>query len=352
LTEPFGHRVTGYTTYGYSDYQWIYGYYEQNHTWTGVHIALTPCSAVHMGAGIGHSVPDGTSNDGGNNIGAAYSYSYPTSDASDPTLNSPLPGISSCDTTDGSCADSGDTMGYVDSVTGEFCLDPFDNRKPYTQGTRSDLDDEDSTLGDGAHCIPVRTAHTHVLGDPAALGGRMVEASFVRAEPVRTSPGPNADGVGPTVDASSWPTTNSAGDGLETTYCVPKYATKNGGLKFPPNDVNVVVTDNDIIGDQGPIAGCKTTSLYSYPDDSSRSAEWLVDHNCATNDAGGLPGFPAISGHQWTPGSAASWRRLASVHEEDAKVLGQATLPVTDPGSLCEEGRCGPHCDRPCDGQQ
>merc|ERR1719498_656020 len=185
-----------------------------------------------MGAGIGHSVPQGDSNDGGSNVGVAYTYGYPTSDADDPVLNSALPGISTCDTSDGDCDSDGESYGYVDPVTGEFCLDPFDNRKPYTQGTRSDLDDEDSTLGDGAHCIPVRTAHTHYAGDPAALGLRIVDATFVRTEPVRTTPGPNAAGVGPTVDSTSWPTNNTAPDGLETSYCVPKYATKNGGMMF------------------------------------------------------------------------------------------------------------------------
>ena len=346
LTEPFGHRVTGFTTYGYSDYQWIYGYYEQAHTWTGVHIGLTPCAAVHMGAGIGHSVADGESNDGGSNVGAAYAYEYPTSDASDATLaGEDLPGISGCADVAAGCDSGDDSWGYVEPFTGEFCLDPFDNRKPYTQGTRSDLDDEDATLGDGAHCVPVREAHTYSAGDPVALGGRVVEGSFVRLESVRTSPGPNGAAVGPTVDASSWPTTNSADDspGIETTYCVPKYATKNGGMYFKPNDVNVVITDNDLIAEQADIDECKTTSLYSYPDDSSRSAEWLVDHNCRAGDAGGLPGYPASS-VSWTPGSADSWRRLATAHE-DGKVLGEGGLPGS---SQCAEGMCGSYCDRPC----
>merc|ERR1711871_1048456 len=309
--------------------------------WTGVHIGLTPCAAVHMGAGIGNSGSDGS------NVGSEYSYSYATSDASDAAhASGPLPGISTCDASDGDCASYGESYGYVDPVTGEFCLDPFDNRKPYTQGTRSDLDDEDATLGDGAHCIPVRTAHTHYAGDPAALGLRIVDATFVRTEPVRTTPGPNAAGVGPTVDSTSWPTNNTAADGLETSYCVPKYATKNGGMMFPPNNVNVVISDNDVISEQGAISGCKTTSLYSYPDDSTRSSEWLVDHNCGTNDAGGLPGFPGSS-VAWTPGSAASWRRLANAHEAD-DLVGHATLPVTEEGAHCSPGMCGVYCDRPC----
>merc|ERR1719460_2607073 len=31
LTEPFGNRETGFSTYGYSDYNWLYGYYLQEH---------------------------------------------------------------------------------------------------------------------------------------------------------------------------------------------------------------------------------------------------------------------------------------------------------------------------------
>merc|ERR1712146_120937 len=142
--------------------------------------------------------------------------------------------------------------------------------------------------------------------------------------------GPNREAMGPTVDATSWPTTNTGADGVETRFCVPKYATKNGGLKFPPNDVNVVISDNDVISEQGDIPGCRTTSLYSYPDDATRTSEWLVDHNCATADAGGLPGYPATSA-SWTPGTAAGWRRLATAQESEEPV-GHAPLPKTDYG--------------------
>ena len=87
---------------------------------------------------------------------------------------------------------------------------------------------------------------------------------------------------------------------MEQHYCVPKYATKNGGMKFKPIDVTVTVTDNDDIATQGAItcspsdeaAGtctqCRQTSLFS----STGKTEWLVDHNCEGGDAGGLPGYP------------------------------------------------------------
>jgi hypothetical protein len=248
LTEPFGHRVTGYTTYGYTDYQWLYGYYEQAHTWTGVHIGLVPCAAVHMGAGIGHAENDGVGgeqNEGGSNVGNTYTWQYATTDASDTyhTGGADLPGISGDGLTGSSAAADGKgptltsavaatvpeadaytdfSLGYVDAVTGEYCLDPFNNRKPYTQGTRSDSDTEEATLGDGGHCVPIRRPHTYGAAvDAAALGMRVTDADFVRADPVRTSPGPNAaDGgqcrdttanacaveKGPTADAAAWST--------------------------------------------------------------------------------------------------------------------------------------------------
>jgi hypothetical protein len=318
-----------------------------------------------MGAGIGHA--GSAANDGGANVGDAYTWNYATTDASDTyhhagelgeTLE--LPGIA---------ANGG--SGYVDSVTGEFCLDPFNNNKPYTQGTRSDEDAEDETLSDGGHCIPVaQTGNgdgaSHSYGadiDAGALGMRVNDETFVRALPVRAQPGPNAPDLtqcpgdqacgephNPTQDATSWPVENQAAGvetGFETLFCLPKYATQNGGMKFPPNDVTVTVTDNDVISEQdsAAIASCKQTSLYSYPDDSARKSEWLVDYNCDNGDAGGLPGYPAADGVGIMEGAAtdaSTWRRNLAVSMH-AEVLGDAHLPGD---AQCANGRVGAYCDR------
>ena len=234
-----------------------------------MHIALEACGAVHMGAGIGHAGTDKSSagatkgsktNSGytGSNLGTAYTWSYPTTDASDTYLyNKSLPGITW-------------SLGYVDPVTGKACLDPFNNQKPYTLT--------------GAHCVPVLVNST------------TTQASAMTRKASRTTYGPNFYDKNPSANPTD------VARGVEETFCVPKYATAAGGMAHLPNDVVVKVLDNDVIKNQTEITPCRQTSLFSYPTElavsSSSSgstvqqAEWLVDYNCKNGDAGGLPGYP------------------------------------------------------------
>ncbi len=392
LTEPFGNRETGFSTYGYSDYQWLYGYYEQEHTWTGVHYASTACGAVHMGAGIGHVsgtctedasitakatclaaghtwVIDG---DDGTNVGSAYTWSYPTTDESDADLYDVALPIATRTTDEGPAATIWPT-GYSNIVAGESCEDPFDNLRPYTQSGDHCVPVSQYVGADAAGCprsslgVTCGTAHTEMDATPEAPheDGTQLDATFVRAEEVTASPGPNYAGVGPVVGpgvgaptaatpsngaALSWTTTNAA-SGVETQYCVPKYATKNGGMAFPPLDVQVTVTDNDAIAIQGEIdpAECRQTSLFS----STGSNEWLVDKNCRAGDAGGLPGYPItsvlafdadefghIEAHAGSNGDAGyAGRRLLMA--EQGHILGDAMIPGD---GQCANGRIGAYC--------
>jgi hypothetical protein len=344
LTEPFGHRVTGFSTYGFSDYQWLYGYYKQDHTWTGVHIGLEPCGAVHMGAGIGHAQTH-TSNtaDDKSNVGDEYTWFYESTDASDTFHVHNVTGKFN----ELPIADENWATGYVEPFSGEFCLDPFDNNKPYTQ--------------DGKHCVPVVADHEKKGGNkasPGLSGSAVQQAIFKRDEAVRTTPGPNHYGVGPSTNPSSvtatgaglsWPTGNTASGstnangeagtvpntGIELAYCVPKYATKNGGMKHQPADVSVIVQDNDIIASQGDIAPCRQTSLFSSTAllrDSSGTNfgnEWLIDYNCQNGDAGGLPGYPVDSVVKTTASTSTAY-------------LGDANIPGD---GQCNDGWTGPLCD-------
>jgi hypothetical protein len=160
-----------------------------------------------------------------------------------------------------------------------------------------------------------------------------------------------AAGAGTVDNAASlsWTTTNNAATGIETQYCVPKYATKNGGMMHPPADVVVTVHDNDVITDQGPISPCRQTSLFS----STGSNQWLVDHNCANGDAGGLPGYPVtavdrtdhsaqVGGQDGVGGGV---RRLLMAEGE---VLGDAMIPGDD---QCANGRIGAYCTECPEGQ-
>jgi len=408
LTEPFGNRETGFSTYGYSDYQWLYGYYEQEHTWTGVHYASTACGAVHMGAGIGHVsgtcagyattskaaclANSGTwtiDGDDGTNVGSAYTWSYPTTDEDDADLyNVPLP-IATRTIAEGPDPNAGTDStiwpsGYSNIAAGEICEDPFDNLRPYTQS--------------GAHCVPISqyvqdpaaydstlcprssigvtcgAAHDFVAASPDAPheDGTQLDGDYVRPEEMKASPGPNYAGVGPVLGGSmpghtvagptaatvtnghelSWTTTNSP-LGVETQYCVPKYATKNGGMAFPPLDVTVTVEDNDDIAVQAEIAPCRQTSLFS----STGTNEWLVDKNCREGDAGGLPGYPitsvfglSVSQHIMAHGGAdgdaglGGRRRLMA---EQGHILGDAMIPGDD---QCANGRIGAYCTECPDG--
>jgi len=349
LTEPFGHRVTGFTTYGYSDYQWLYGYYEQDYTWTGVHIGLKSCGAVHMGAGIGHAQSHtNADNDDPSNVGDLYVWGYESTDADDAEhvhKNLSTKALPNADPTKWA-------NGYVEPFSGEYCLDPFDNNKPYTQ--------------DGKHCIPVRVDHPLKGGNqasPGLSGAAAQSTAFARQEAVRTSPGPNYFGVGPSTAAgdlvsatgaeNSWPTSNTKSDadktnangnstsvpntGIELAYCVPKYATKNGGMKHKPADVSVIIMDNDIIAAQGAISNCRQTSLFSSSairrtsseSDPFFGNEWLTDYNCKNGDGGGLPGYPV------------AYAAVAGVPIEAPGYAGDANVPGDE---QCTPPFTGPKC--------
>jgi len=78
-------------------------------------------------------------------------------------------------------------------------------------------------------------------------------------------------------------------------FCVPTYATSKGGMRFPPSDVVVSVSDNDAQQlEQVAIENCRQTQLMHYTDTAGKlnKREWLTDLNCNSADAGGLPGWP------------------------------------------------------------
>ena len=47
-----GSRISGFTTYGYTDYEWLYGYYKADMTRTGLFLPGPPCGSPHMGVTI------------------------------------------------------------------------------------------------------------------------------------------------------------------------------------------------------------------------------------------------------------------------------------------------------------
>lgn len=98
---------------------------------------------------------------------------------------------------------------------------------------------------------------------------------------------------------------NLAAEGVQTVT-----ATGAGtALYQPPKDVEVLVTDNDAIVEQttASVPGCRSTQLFQYAESVGDSVgqqttkvagngvfkkQWLTDYNCKSGDAGGLPGYP------------------------------------------------------------
>jgi hypothetical protein len=339
-----------------------------------------------MGAGIGHVSGTCTGHattskaeclanggdwtidgDDGTNVGSAYTWSYPTTDESDADLYNvalPIATRSIAEGPDPNAA-SDDTIwptGYSNVAAGEICEDPFDNLRPYTQRGDHCVPISQYVGADAAGCprssvgVTCGAAHAHVDATPEAPheDGQQLDATYARAEEVTESPGPNYAQVGPVTGGSkaghtvagptaatttngaslSWTTTNAA-DGVETQYCVPKYATKNGGMAFPPLDVAVTVHDNDNIAVQDEITPCRQTSLFS----STGTNEWLVDKNCKEGDAGGLPGYPIAASLGTTGDAGYTGRRLLMA--EKGHLLGDAMIPGDD---QCANGRIGAYC--------
>jgi hypothetical protein len=191
-----GSRITGFTTYGYTDYTWLYGYVRQDYTRTGLHIAGPACGSPHMGASI---------------LDHAWYYD-----------GYPQPGLNE--------------DGYINPEIKTACLTPDRRWVPY------DLD--------GTHCLPL-------------------------SEPCEEFPCEDFQ------------------------VCVPRYATENGGMAFPPLPVEVDVVDNDVLAIEDEVWPCKQTSLFRFPvegfnpDSPKYQNEWLIDYNCKSGDAGGLPGYPS-----------------------------------------------------------
>ena len=78
-----------------------------------------------------------------------------------------------------------------------------------------------------------------------------------------------------------------------------------GGMKFPPIDVTVTVNDQDEVVTESASAGytanCRQTQLFhnikdaattALSDETLMTTQWLVDYNCPNSDAGVLPGYP------------------------------------------------------------
>merc|ERR1711871_834644 len=261
------HHETGFTTYGYTSYETLYGYtmpgavdntkaYEANNNAAGVNIGVD-CGPTQMGLAV--AARTGTGSAGGNTGAAVYVE----------------PGSATA-----------------------FCTDFFGNTAPYQYSKR------------GLPCVPA--------SDKSTTGAETVDIACVP----RFAENSGTRGV------AGFPTSVAAGEAGAIVLASPASSalesrtgvTGSGGgyeegtatgtaLNNPPKDVIAQVTDNDDISEQttAAIAGCRATSLFQYADSTGTAngqqttavpgrgvfkKEWLTDYNCDSGDAGGLPGYP------------------------------------------------------------
>ena len=283
---------TGYTTWGYSKYESLYGYgYFKDGVWS-----TEGCCSTNMGGAWG-AYTEGISNWGttggvggtdSNNNGAEFRTARTDLAVSPPNPN------------------------------GRFICS---YARPGTGPAGHDAAHDAFTFGSAGGCTGA-----DCLTGLAEVGRPCVEPVTAQAEPRPY----NNEGefCTPTVEigpADSVPAADVQDDAIRFAFCLPRFATSyqtyydqvsdetdrttGVALKFPPKDVEVRVSDNDAMADQAaPVPNCKQTQFVMWSDaenplmtdstgvDTSRSA-WLLDYNCAptagAGDAGGLPGYPA-----------------------------------------------------------
>jgi len=293
---------TGYTTWGYSKYESLYGYgYFKEGVWS-----TEGCCSTNMGGAWG-SYTEGIDNWGtsgglggtdSNQLGAEFRTAITA-------------GI------DGAAA-----PGTPPQAAGRFICS---FARPATDTVLGLVDGLTSayTAGSAGGCA---------VGDASCVTG-LTEVGVPCTEPVTANAEPrpyNHEGefCTPTVEINAAVNSieHATADAANTfEFCLPRFATSyqtfndlvddetdrttGVALRFPPNDVEVRVSDNDAIADQdsAAVSKCKQTQFVMWSDaenplmtdstgvDTSRSA-WLLDYNCAptggAGDAGGLPGYP------------------------------------------------------------
>jgi len=260
---------TGYTTWGYSKYESLYGYgYFKDGVWS-----TEGCCSTTMGGAWG-AYTQGIANWGttggvggtdSNNDGAEFR--TPRSDLTEQPPD-PLGRFVCSFARPGSVSGASSADGLVH--VGTQCVEPVtaqDEPRPYTN--------------EGDFCTP--TVETGAITADVLDAANVFQFCLPRfATSYQTYYDPVAD---------------------ETDR------TSGVALKFPPNDVEVRVSDNDAMADQdsSAVSSCKQTQFVMWSDaenplmtdstgvDTSRSA-WLLDYNCepsgGAGDAGGLPGYP------------------------------------------------------------
>jgi hypothetical protein len=270
------HHETGFTTYGYSSYETLYGYtaagaitnaipgvYDAGQDAVGANIG-TDCGATEMG--VTTQTQASALWDGGT-IAAA------PQNRDDMRLGQ------------GKVSDNTGAAAYLEPGTTTACTDKYGIAAPFQWSKH------------GLPCVPA--ADNGGTLDLACVP-RFAEAST--AEGVNGFPGSGNAIILATTGSGDRRTTGTGGGYEQRTAT-------GTALNNPPVDVVARVTDNDDITEQATSAveGCRATQLFQYADSTGSAGgqqtsavagrgvfkkEWLTDYNCDSGDAGGLPGYP------------------------------------------------------------
>lgn len=270
---------TGYTTWGYSKYESLYGYgYYVDGEWSTAGCCSTAMGGT-WGATTGGMDIWGTTGGYGGTDSNWLGHEFRRTMAGSLGLPSALTG----DAPSPWCTFARPAASLVNGIVvpGAACVDHItgdSEPRPYVSDSASEA---------GAFCTPV----------VGRVSGSDVRGGFCV---------PRFATSYQTYAPTAFDTGASANDGLEFPMTVGTPDSPRGSghaLKFVPVDVTVFINDNDQIADQtNPIANCKQTQYFMWSDHTDtatdpatgiKKSKWLVDYNCDNADAGGLPGYPA-----------------------------------------------------------
>ena len=323
---------TGFTTYGYSSYESLYGYVEPVPV-DGYYASGAACTAGTCGSAASTQAqsfkkcaragPVGvTSTGGGVNGYTAVAAATPSADSTKSGTKLTItfaaaPIVVSGDTitvtaSGGTCTIVGTWTVFSRSATQIVVVEPFTG----------------SATDSGTNCRVAR-----LVGVYKTYSGAQVKTAAAEGTYQQTCTDTDSTNPTPYLDEAAGTQAGSGGGDLcvpmssatATLECQPLFAEDNDvatagvqnvrpmgartALYQPPKDVTVRVTDNDVIAVQAvaSVDGCRATTLFQFAQTSADSVgqattatagdgvfkkQWLTDYNCKSGDAGGLPGYP------------------------------------------------------------
>ena len=300
------HHETGFTSYGYTSYESLYGYTAAGaatNAHPGVQADASKTLGVNIGTDCGSTEMDITTQTQASALWDGTAQALGRAVRPDLRLGQ------------GKVSGNTGAAEYAEPGTLLPCVDLWGQKAPFQY------------MKGGMPCVP--------MADGAASGTLDVTCvpRFAEASTAHGVAGFPATGCAIILAASG------SGDRSGTTGTGGGYeeGTATGtALNNPPVDVIAQVTDNDDITEQATaaVAGCRATALFQYADSAGESAgqqatavggrgvfkkQWLTDYNCDSGDAGGLPGYP-----------------VAPTRSDGVALAGYCTDGVAQTQSACE----------------